>query len=304
MTTSTTATTTSRDGTTIGYEQRGEGPGLVVLHGAMSSAHNHEQLAEALSSSFTVTVPDRRGRGLSGEGGPEHGLREEVEDLQAVLAATGARDVFGVSSGGLIALEAAATLPDVHRVAVYEPPLLEDPARAGALLVLLEHELAGEDVAAALVTAMQGAEMGPRVFNAIPAWVLKPLVRMAIRAEDRKGAGGYVPMRALAPTLRADFRLVAETSGQEQRFQAIETDTLLLGGSKSPAYLTRALDRLARVIPGAERVELPGAGHAASWNADRGGKPEPVAEELRRFFSRAESPEGQPVPSSTDRWRR
>lgn len=301
MTTSTAVTTTSRDGTTIGYKQHGEGPGLVVLHGAMSSAHNHEQLSEALSSTFTVTVPDRRGRGLSGESGPEHGLRQEVEDLQAVMAATGAHDVFGVSSGGLIALQAALSLPDVRRVAVYEPPLLADPAWAGALLAQLERELDAGDVAAALVTAMQGAEMGPRVFNALPAWVLKPLIRMAIRAEDRKGAGEYLPMRALAPTLPADFRLVVETSGQEERFRAIDRDALLLGGSQSPAYLTRALDRLAGVIPRAQRVELPRAGHAASWNADRGGKPAPVAEELRRFFSRTESPEGQPVPSSTSR---
>jgi hypothetical protein len=39
------------------------------------------------------------------------------------------------------------------------------------------------------------------------------------------------------------------------------------------------------VLPGAERVELGGLDHAASWNSDVRGHPEPVARELRRFFA-------------------
>src|SRR5438874_1780773 len=60
---------TSKDGTTLGYRQYGQpshGPGVVLLHGAMESAQSHEQLAQALDDAFTVFVPDRRGRGLSG----------------------------------------------------------------------------------------------------------------------------------------------------------------------------------------------------------------------------------------------
>lgn len=63
----TTGVVTSKDGTTIGYRRFGRGPGVVVLHGSMSSAHNHMQLAAALADAFTVDVPDRRGRGLSME---------------------------------------------------------------------------------------------------------------------------------------------------------------------------------------------------------------------------------------------
>jgi pimeloyl-ACP methyl ester carboxylesterase len=36
----------------------------------------------ALSQDFTVVVPDRRGRGLSGPHGDRYGLAREVEDLQ------------------------------------------------------------------------------------------------------------------------------------------------------------------------------------------------------------------------------
>lgn len=55
----------SRDGTTIGYRQVGSGPALILLHGSMSSGAHHVELARLLSDTFTVFVPDRRGRALS-----------------------------------------------------------------------------------------------------------------------------------------------------------------------------------------------------------------------------------------------
>ena len=42
----------SRDGTTISCRVFGSGPGVVILHGTMSSAYNHEHLAEALADAF------------------------------------------------------------------------------------------------------------------------------------------------------------------------------------------------------------------------------------------------------------
>src|SRR5215467_5058815 len=115
---------TSPDGTTIGYRQLGHGPGVVLLHGAMESAQSHMQLAIALANTFTVYVPDRRGRGLSGPFGSTYGMQKEVEDLDALLTESGARDVFGVSAGGLICLEAALTLPAIRKAALYEPALV------------------------------------------------------------------------------------------------------------------------------------------------------------------------------------
>src|SRR6266568_8936499 len=61
----TTSSVTSQDGTTIGYRQLGHGPAIVLVQGAMGSAHNFMQLAGMLTDAFTVYIPDRRGRGLS-----------------------------------------------------------------------------------------------------------------------------------------------------------------------------------------------------------------------------------------------
>src|SRR3954454_6366878 len=56
-------TVASADGTEIGYELRGSGPGLVLVQGTMGTAYNFRDLADALAGSFTVVLPDRRGRG-------------------------------------------------------------------------------------------------------------------------------------------------------------------------------------------------------------------------------------------------
>jgi pimeloyl-ACP methyl ester carboxylesterase len=250
----------------------------------MSSAYNHLQLAEALADSFTVCLPDRRGRGSSGPSGTGRRIEKEVEDLDALLSETGSHYVFGVSSGGIISLQAALDLPEIQKVAVYEPPLSLSRAEATAVLSRFDEQMAKGKVGSALLTGMKAAQMGPPIFNKMPSWLLAPLVNMAVRNEDKRGSGGYIPMRALAPTLHDDFQLVAEASGELERFRAITAETLLLGGSESPAYLKTALDLLERDLPHARRTELPGVGHAAAWNADRGGQSERVAQELRGFF--------------------
>jgi pimeloyl-ACP methyl ester carboxylesterase len=281
----TTDSVTSGDGTTIGYRVFGRGPGVVLLHGTASSGHNHLELAEALADAFTVIVPDRRGRGLSGPYGANDGIDQEVEDLEALLRATGARNVFGVSSGGMICLQAALTLPAIAKAAIFEPPFFKDVALPTVLLARFDAEMAKGNVAAALITAMRGAQMGPPIFNAMPRWLAERLTTGFMANEATKDSGGYVSMRDLAPTLHYDFKLVADMGRRIQTFAAIRADVLLLGGSKSPAYLKTALDDLERVLPTARRVEFPGLDHAASWNRDRGGRPEPVAQELRRFFA-------------------
>src|ERR1700682_887997 len=78
----------SKDGTTIGSRQLGRGPGLIVLHGAMESAQSHMQLAEALADTYTVYLPDRRGRGLSGPYRPGDVVSQDVVDMDSVLTRT------------------------------------------------------------------------------------------------------------------------------------------------------------------------------------------------------------------------
>jgi pimeloyl-ACP methyl ester carboxylesterase len=63
-------------------------PGVILVHGGMKVSHSFGKLAAALSSFFTVYLPDRRGRGLSGPHGDRFGVMREVEDMQAIVAKT------------------------------------------------------------------------------------------------------------------------------------------------------------------------------------------------------------------------
>jgi len=73
---------TSHDGTSIGYQSFGSGPGVVLVEGAMGRAENYRQLALALADQFTVHVPDRRGRGLSPRPyDASHSINHDVEDF-------------------------------------------------------------------------------------------------------------------------------------------------------------------------------------------------------------------------------
>src|SRR5918992_2639777 len=281
----TTCFVTSKDGTTIGYRQLGRGPALLLLHGHMESAQSHIQLAEALAASFTVYLPDRRGRGLSGPYGKDYSIQKDVEDMDALLTKTGAHYVFGVSSGGIIWLQATLSLPSIHKAAIYEPPLLINGSLPIAWLTRFEREIAQGKVASALITAMKGTQMGPPIFNVIPRRLLELLTNMAMKNEDKKAKDYDVTMRMLAPTLHYDFQLVIEMAEKLESFKDIRAEVLLLGGSKSPAYFKVALDALEKILPLVIRIEFPGLGHGGSGNTNRGGKPQRVAQELCRFFA-------------------
>jgi pimeloyl-ACP methyl ester carboxylesterase len=284
----TTGYVSSLDGTTIGYRQLGHGPGVILLHGAMESAQSHMQLALALADSFTVYLPDRRGRGLSGPFGSNYSIQKEVEDLDALLTDSGAHNVFGVSAGGLICLQAALTLPSIRKAALYEPALIVNGSISTAFLSRYDREMAQGNVAAALVTGMLGAQMGPPMLNRMPRWLLKALTSMGMKSEDKKAKAGEVTMRKLAPTLHYDFQLVNEMADTLERYQSVPVGVLLLGGSESPVYLKAALDALEKVLPHSQRIEFPGLDHGGASDTsstNRGGHPELVAQELGRFFA-------------------
>jgi pimeloyl-ACP methyl ester carboxylesterase len=280
----TTSSVTSKDGTIISYRQLGHGPGLILVHGTMESALSHIQLAEELADTYTVYMPDRRGRGLSGPYREKHSLQNDVEDLEALLIKTGAHYVFGVSVGSIICLQAALTIPTIHKAAIFEPPLIINGSVSTTFLERYDKEIAQGNVPAALVTAMKGAQMGPPIFNVIPRWLLELLTKMIMSSEDKKAKGDYVTMRKLAPTIHYDHQLSVETEGTLESFSAIRSEVLLVGGSKSPTYFKIALNALEKVFPLARRIEFPGLHHGASGNTNRGGQPKKVAQELRRFF--------------------
>lgn len=275
---------TSQDGTKIGYRQAGHGPGVILVQGAMGTAHNYDQLARAIANDFTVYVPDRRGRGMSpSEYGPDYSIQKELEDLGSLLARTGAHFVFGLSSGAIVVLEASRVLPSIHKAALYEPPFYLQGI-SDDMIARFNSEVGQGKVAAALVTTSGIVRLGPMLLNLIPRPLLELATKIVLYKEEKKGSGGYAPMRELVPAMRFDFEIVAEMSGRVESFKTVKAEVLLLGGTKSPAYLKNALDTLERTLPKVRRIEFAGLDHSGSWNSDRGGNPELVARSLREFF--------------------
>ena len=274
----------SADGTRIGYLRQGSGPGLVLVQGAMGVAAHYRELATALAPRFTVYSPDRRGRGLSPkpyDGG--HTIARDVEDVDAVLDAAGASRVFGLSSGAVITLEAARTLPRITAAAVYEPPFYpEGIPRQG--VQRLNTQIERGDLAGALVTSLRTAGTAPAPIRVLPT-ALARLLAAAVIAVDARRPGAHARLRELIPGIRFDFNVVAAVDGAMASFASLDTPVLLVGGTKSQAFLRRSVRDLQRTLPRAQRVELEGLTHSGPWNTSRGGRPHLVAEALGEFFT-------------------
>jgi pimeloyl-ACP methyl ester carboxylesterase len=315
-----TGSVTSCDGTTIGYRRLGHGPGLIAVHGGMQAAQNLMKLAEALADSFTVYLPDRRGRGLSGPPGSHYSLAAECEDIDALAQATGAGNIFGLSSGAIIALQAALVLPAIGKAALYEPPLSVSGSTPTGWVARYDREVAQGALGSAAITAARGTRTAPPVLRFVPriavalplnaalrpggasangpgspsggssarraalivlGWPLRKAAQRS-QAPGEAAGGDDVPLRALVPTMHYDAQLVLETEGTLHTFASTPAEVLLLGGGKSPAYLKTSLDALTSVLPRAQRIELADCGHLAP---DNSGEPARVAQELRPFFA-------------------
>jgi pimeloyl-ACP methyl ester carboxylesterase len=120
---------TSNDGTSIAYERSGSGPPVILVGGGLvdpatgrAGRWENAPLARELAERFTVINYDRRGRGDSGDSLP-YAVERELEDIEALIAAAGGpAHIYGVSSGGALAIEAAAAGIAIDRLAVYEVP--------------------------------------------------------------------------------------------------------------------------------------------------------------------------------------
>jgi pimeloyl-ACP methyl ester carboxylesterase len=267
-------------GTTIGFRQLGSGPGLLLLHGGMQASQHYIRLAAALADTFTVYLPDRRGRGLSGPPGEPYSMVQECADVAALLDQTGAHSVFGHSAGGLIALQAALTLPSIHKVAVYEPPLSVHGSVPTSWVKRYEREVEAGKSASAMITALKGLQLS-RIFTLLPRPVLLLLITLLAHREKQTLQPNDISMEALVPTGSLDLQLFHEMEDTLDRFAGMRAEVLLLGGEKSPVYLRDALTALSQTVPQVKRIEYPGLDHSGP-NVTA---PERVASDLRAFFS-------------------
>lgn len=245
---------TAPDGTAIGYEREGTGPPLVLLHGTPGRRETWARLRPHLADDYTLVVPDRRGRGASGDT-PDHSLDSEIGDVRALCSAIeGDPLLVGHSYGGLVALAAAArTDLGLDRLVLYEPALLVGPHREGADLAARLRERLAEGDRRGVVAEFFRTTAGESAVEALPI-------------ED------HTP---LAETIVRECRAI-------ERYRLGDPDipvpTLLLTGETSPDQFGDAVRALDERLGNARLRELSDVGHSGIWWS-----PEPVAEAVRSF---------------------
>jgi pimeloyl-ACP methyl ester carboxylesterase len=258
----------------------GAGPAVVLVHGGMMASQNFTELGRHLSQNFTVYIPDRRGRGISTEGAKEFGLAKESQDIQALIQKAGAQNIFGLSSGAIIAMQTALIEPSIKRLAIYEPPLPFD-GRPMAWVPAFDRAMQNGNYGAAMAAVLKGTgDKG--IFSLIPRFILATLFNLAINKEDKQGDEQKVPLKTLIGAMYNDIKIVQDAKAILEKYKEIKADVLLLGGNKSRDFLASNLDIINAGLPSAKRVTFSGIGHIA---ADNSGKPESVAQELKLFFT-------------------
>jgi pimeloyl-ACP methyl ester carboxylesterase len=252
----------SADGTTIAYDRSGSGEPLVLVAGAFSYRRYPGQvkLAQLLSERFTVYNYDRRGRGDSGDT-PPYTVDREIEDLAAVIGAAGGQaHVWGLSSGAVLALDAAAAGLPIRRLAIQEPPLVVDPDDRPLpadmyqrLTVLTDSGKRGEAVRYFMVDVMGAPAFVPGMLRLMP--------------------GVWKKLTAVAHTLPYDARLLdgyqAGRPLPADQWSAVTVPTMVMCGAEkeTPDFLRHAAAAVAGTLPNAHLVERKGLGHTKALNA-------------------------------------
>jgi pimeloyl-ACP methyl ester carboxylesterase len=239
----------------------GEGPPLVLVHGAGSARWSFDAVRPHLERSFTVIAVDRRGRGDSTDG-REYSLEREYEDVAAVVRDAGHGALLvGHSYGGLVAA-GAALLVELPRLALYEPAM-------GGVLGTPDKIDRWER----LIAAGDRDTVIREFYRDIAGYdeaAIEELARSPI----------WEARRAIVPTVPRELRAEFEHRFDRASLAGLAIPTLLLVGTESPDWAVRSVDAYAEAIPDAETRALEGQGHSANMTA-----PDLLAAELERFLS-------------------
>ena len=262
---------TSKDGTSIAYELSGVGQPVILVGGSLDDGSENGPLASALAEHFAVYNYARRGRGESDSTPPPYDVAREIADLDALIAeAGGSAHIYGVSTGGALALEAAAAGCSIEKMGVYEVPYNatdQDWPR--------QWREYAEGVTAALALGRRGDAV--ELFMRVTGSSDTDLAQLRVSP--------YWPeLEAVAHTLAYDAAALGDGQPPTARLALITQPTLVVTGDDRPpgaakwvTALDDAADAIAARVVHAERETLRGQGHVAD--------PEAVVPLLTRFFA-------------------
>jgi pimeloyl-ACP methyl ester carboxylesterase len=236
------------DGMPILARDEGSGPvTTIIVHGGLDDGRSYGRLAARLASGSRVLRIVRRRYG--DERSRNMDIADEAADVVALARDTdGPCYLFGHSSGGVVALEAAAAAPECFKaVAVFEPAIdlvdlpLSDPASTHAAHQALDAGHTG----VALEIFLRDIVGVPRA-----AAILGRLLALVPRFRDQ-----------LIPGQIADQEALQRLGDRTTAYRGILMHVLLLTGAKSPEHLRRRSELLASELRNSDLQRLDGAGH-------------------------------------------
>ena len=223
------------NGLDVAFDVRGDGPPLVLLHGATSSGReDFAAQLPLLAKTFTLYLPDARGHAGTRWNAAD-GFRYEwlVDDLEAFVDALGFTTfhLLGFSMGGMTALQFATRHSERLRSLVVVGITTFREPRASVARSLMDPE---------------------RVLTHDPAWAAE----LSRRHDPVQGPGAW---ERLLPALRADIE--TQPLLEPVQLHAIACPTLVVCGDRDPFVPVEHAAGLARQIPGAQLFVVPGGGH-------------------------------------------
>jgi N-formylmaleamate deformylase len=232
------------DGIRLHTLEYGSGePVIVIVPGITSPAITWDFVAVELATSACVVVLDVRGRGLSDKPTTGFTLPEYANDLQAVGAALGARELIllGHSMGARIVAAAVAREPKFASATIVVDPPLTGPGRSPYPFPL--------DVYVDAIREARAGATADDMARYYPTW---PRRELEIRAQW---------------LATCDETAVVETyhNFHSEDFFAYWTQVpppvAFVYGDDSPVVTKESLREIAAANPRAELVGIPNAGH-------------------------------------------
>ena len=239
----------------VGWRVYGSGPrAAVMLHCSLAHSGAWGALAERLGDALTMTAFDQPGHGRSGDWDGKVDLHRLTTDIAVHFAAqsSGPVDLFGHSFGGTVALRLAIERPDLVRSLTLVEPVLFAAARTSAPGAFAQYEAAKAPFVRALA---QGDKPRATAFFH-DEWGAGTLDAMA---EPQRR---YITDR-IGMIMGQDHALTGDSAGllQPGRLASIKVPVLLVEGAASPPVIDAIMAELARHLPQARRLAVPGAGH-------------------------------------------
>ena len=254
------------DGIDIAYERVGQGPPLVLVHGAAGDARLWGPQLAGLADEFTVVAWDEPGAGRSSDIPPDFDLTDFAGALAGVIEVIGLgpAHVAGLSWGGTLALELYR-----HHPGLVATLILAD-TYAGWKGSLPAEEVKARVVGARQMLAVPRDEFDPTLpglFAGEPPADLIPLleeVAATVRPE----------------TLETQLLLMAETD-QRELLPDVSVPALLIWGELDVRSPLEVADQFAMAIPDTTLVVIPGAGHMSNLE-----RPDEFNRAIRAFCGR------------------